>query len=105
MVKPGLAVSIRYARASAISAGVLAGVAQVGSLPLDGVGWYTTTSLAAHGGADGVAAASVSGADESERATSHSGIMESASSAGASAGVQFDMVASSRLMRFPCVMS
>ena len=31
--------------------------------------------------------------------------MKSASSAGASAGVQFDMVASSRLMRFPCVMS
>ena len=59
-------------------------------------------SLAAHGGADGVAAASASGADESERATSDgSGIMKSASSAGASAGVQFDMVASSRLMRFP----
>ena len=106
MVKPGLAVSIRYARASAISAGVRAGVGQAGSLPVDGFGWYTTVSLAAHGGADGVAAASASGADESERATSDgSGIMKSASSAGASVGVQFDMVASSRLMRFPCLMS
>src|SRR3954468_10297632 len=70
MVKPGLAVSIRYARASAISADVRAGVAHPGSLPVDGFGWYTTVLLAAHGGADGVAAASASGADESERATS-----------------------------------
>lgn len=57
-------------------------------------------------GADGVAAASASGADESERATlDGSGSMKSASSAGASASVQFDMVASIRIMRFPCLMS
>ena len=73
-------------------------------------GWYTTVSLAAQdgvdAGADGVAAASASGADESERAMlDGSGSMKSASSAGASAGAQFDMVASIRIMRFPCLMS
>ena len=48
MVKPGLAVSIRYARASATSAVVLPAVMQPGSLPELGSDSYTTMSLAVH---------------------------------------------------------
>ena len=54
--------------------------------------------------AAGVAGAAASDPDESERAAlDDNGIMSSASNAGVSAGAQFDMVASSRLIRSPFV--
>jgi hypothetical protein len=79
---------------------------QPGSLPELGSDSYTTMSLAVHVSAAGVAGAAASNPDGSECATCDDiGIMRNASSAGASAGTQVGMVASSRLMRFPCLMS
>ena len=73
---------------------------QAGSLSGEGLGSYTTTSLDVHASAAGVAGADVPAPNESDSAASGAnGITNSASSAGA----QFGMVASNRLMRFPCL--